>query len=163
MRTPNEFWLSLHELARAIDAEGTTDEGEAHQYFGQPGANAVDRPGPGLERACRVAYVLARPVSACHWRWKTTPSRKKRSRRRLIGFDEWRRGWFCFVGGFAAQCASRTVNIGVRSCIGQSSGWGGVGAAAAINTRLQRTQQFDLCERPKPPALRLSRFPSHSA
>jgi hypothetical protein len=26
MRTPNEFWLSLHELARAIDAEGTTNE-----------------------------------------------------------------------------------------------------------------------------------------
>lgn len=26
MRTPNEFWLCLHELARAIDAEGRTDE-----------------------------------------------------------------------------------------------------------------------------------------
>ena len=24
MRTPNEFWLCLHELARAIDAEGKT-------------------------------------------------------------------------------------------------------------------------------------------
>jgi hypothetical protein len=35
--------------------------------------------------------------------------------------------------------------------------------AAAINTRLQRTQQFDLCGRPKPPALRLYRFPPHVA
>lgn len=26
MRTPNEFWLCLHELARAVDAEGRTDE-----------------------------------------------------------------------------------------------------------------------------------------
>ncbi len=26
MRSPNEFWLRLHELARAIDAEGRTDE-----------------------------------------------------------------------------------------------------------------------------------------
>jgi hypothetical protein len=26
MRTPNEFWLCLHELARAIDAEGRTDD-----------------------------------------------------------------------------------------------------------------------------------------
>ena len=26
MRTPNEFWLCLHELARAIDAEGRDDE-----------------------------------------------------------------------------------------------------------------------------------------
>jgi len=26
MRTPNEFWLCLHQLARAIDAEGATDE-----------------------------------------------------------------------------------------------------------------------------------------
>jgi len=26
MRTPNEFWLCLHELARAIDAEGRTEE-----------------------------------------------------------------------------------------------------------------------------------------
>jgi hypothetical protein len=26
MRSPNEFWLCLHELARAIDAEGRTDE-----------------------------------------------------------------------------------------------------------------------------------------
>jgi len=26
MRTPNEFWLCLHELARAIDVEGRTDE-----------------------------------------------------------------------------------------------------------------------------------------
>ena len=26
MRTPNEFWLCLHELARAIDAEGRSDE-----------------------------------------------------------------------------------------------------------------------------------------
>jgi hypothetical protein len=26
MRSPNEFWLCLHELARAIDAEGGSDE-----------------------------------------------------------------------------------------------------------------------------------------
>jgi hypothetical protein len=26
MRTPNEFWLCLHELARAIDAEGRNDD-----------------------------------------------------------------------------------------------------------------------------------------
>jgi len=26
MITPNEFWLSLHELAQAASAEGTTDE-----------------------------------------------------------------------------------------------------------------------------------------
>lgn len=26
MRTPNEFWLCLHELARAVDAEGRTDD-----------------------------------------------------------------------------------------------------------------------------------------
>ncbi len=26
MRTPNEFWLCLHELARALDAEGRTDD-----------------------------------------------------------------------------------------------------------------------------------------
>jgi hypothetical protein len=26
MPTPNEFWLCLHELARAVDAEGRTDE-----------------------------------------------------------------------------------------------------------------------------------------
>ena len=26
MRSPNEFWLCLHVLARAIDAEGRTDD-----------------------------------------------------------------------------------------------------------------------------------------
>jgi len=26
MTTPNEFWLCLHELARAVDAEGQSDE-----------------------------------------------------------------------------------------------------------------------------------------
>jgi len=26
MRTPNEFWLCLHELARAVDCEGRTNE-----------------------------------------------------------------------------------------------------------------------------------------